>query len=140
VEYRTRDVIWRPMMISFAVGAVVSAAIALTLRSHWDLTAGVSLFGLLLAFSYARGFARSARWKWAVVWAMTAASLAVALLPSDVLGAIANGSWITRQVPARLVGAVWLIMTAFGAMLLISGGITFWLYLRQTKTLAANQE
>lgn len=140
VEYRTRDVVWRPMMISFAVSAVFSAAFALTFRSHWDLTGGVSLFGLLLAFSYARGFAKTARWKWLVVWAMAAASLAIALLPADVVGAIANGSWITRQVPAKLVGAVWLTMTVYGAMLLISGGVSFWLYLQQTKTLAANQE
>jgi hypothetical protein len=140
VQYRMNDIVWRPMMISFVASAVVSAGIAWSLRAHRDLSTLAPLAGLVLALSYARGFAQCARWKWAVVWLMAAASITIALLPADMIDAIADGSWLTAKIPARLIGTVWLTMTAYGLMLLVSGGISLWLYLRDTSAPSTEAE
>jgi hypothetical protein len=54
-------------------------------------------------------------------------------LPADLVGALAKGSWITPRFPARLVGAVQLTITFYGTVFLISGGMSFWLYLHHTQ-------
>ena len=51
-------------------------------------------------------------------------SVAIAVLPADRVGALANDS---------RVGAFLLTMMLYGAVLLVSGGISFWLYLRHTE-------
>jgi hypothetical protein len=139
VEYRTRDTIWKPMIISFAFSTIVSVVLFIRLKSHWDITTPLSLAGLVLAASYAHSFARTLRWKWVVAWAMAIVSIVIALLPADLIGAMANHSWITAYVPAKVVGALWLSMAAYGTMLLISGGISFWLYLQKTQAPAAEE-
>ena len=83
-----------------------------------------SLIGLLFAATYAYGFARTVRWKLAVAGVVALGSVAIAMLPPDLVGALANHSW---------AGAFMLIMTLYGAVLSISGGISFWLYLRHTE-------
>jgi hypothetical protein len=134
VEYRMRDTVWRPMIIGFSVSTLASIALIAALRSHWDMTTPVSLIlGLLFAASYAFGIARMARWKWAVVWAMALGSIVIALLPADLVGALADHSWVTARFPAKLVGAFLLSIMLYGTMLLISGGISFCLYLRHTQ-------
>jgi magnesium-transporting ATPase (P-type) len=138
VEYRKRDVVWRPMILSFILSVLASFTSFLLIRRHWNLTTPVSLFGLVLAATYAHRIARTARWKWAVVWTMSLVSIAIAILPANLIGAMANGSWIAARFPARLVGALWLTMTSFGTMLLVSGSISFWLYLHRTE--APSQE
>jgi len=139
VVYRTRDAVWRPMILSFIFSVLACLAIVIFLWLRWDLTTPVSLFGLVLAAGYAHRIARTVRWKWVVVWAMTIVSVAIALLPADLVGAIAKGSWITATVPAKLVGAAWLTLASYGTMLLISGGISFWLYLERTGAPAAEE-
>jgi hypothetical protein len=136
VRYRTMDTVWRPATIALIVSAPASVGLFIAIRSHWDLTTPASLIGLLLAASYAHGIARTVRWKWAVAWAMAAGSLVIAVLPADLVGAVANHSWITKQFPAKLVGAFLFTFTLYGTMLLVSGGISFWLYLRHTQPLA----
>ena len=133
VEYRAADTLWRPAIIALVISTLGSAGLFMATRSHWDLTTPASLIGLLLAASYAHGFARTVRWKWVVAAAMAAGSLVIAALPADLVGAVANHSWITRQFPPKLVGAFLLSFTLYGTMLLISGGISFWLYLRHTQ-------
>jgi hypothetical protein len=78
------------------------------------------LIGLLSAVSYAYAFARTVRWKWAIVWVLALGSVAIAVLPADVVGRSWQGAFI-------------LIMMLYGAVLLVSGGISFWLYLRYTE-------
>jgi hypothetical protein len=133
VEYRKRDTVWRPALIALGVSALLSMGMLVAIRSRWDMTTPASLLGLVLAASYAYGIARTARWKWAVVWAMAFGALAIAVLPADLAGALAQGSWVTRLFPAKLVGAFLLSMLLYGTMLSISGGISFWLYLRHTQ-------
>ena len=115
VEYRAHDTRWHAMM--FGSACAVSVSLLIGLRWHPDLTTLV--FGLFFAVGYARGVARTARWKWIVVWAMAFSSLIIAILPGDLIGALASRFWLS--------------MTLYGAMLLISGGGTFWLYLRHTQ-------
>jgi hypothetical protein len=133
VEYRKRDWLWRPMIIGAGVSTLVSAGLYIAIRKHWDMTMAVSLSGLVFAAGYAYGIARTVPWKWAVVWVMAAGSLVITALPAHVVGALAKNSWITRQFPAKLVGALLLTMALYGCLTLISGGISFWLYLRHTQ-------
>lgn len=124
VQYPKRDTLGRPAILGAVVAAAVSAGVAIALRRHWNLTTPASLMGLLFAASYAYGFARTVRWKWAVACVVALGSLAIAANPSDLVGSLADRSWR---------GAFMLVMTLYGAVLLISGGISFWLYLRHTE-------
>lgn len=133
VQYRRRDAVWRPIMFGLAVSFAFLILLFLTLRGHWDLTAPVTLVGLILAGTYGYQIARAVRWKWIVVWLMAAVSIVLAVLPAKVVGSMAQGSWITDKVPARIVGAATYTLLLNGVMVFISGGISFWLYLRKTK-------
>ena len=124
VQYRARDSRWRPAILGAVAGAAVAAGLSIALRRHWNLTTPAALFGLLFAATYAYGFARTVRWKWAAAGVVALGSVAIAVLPEDVMGAVANHSW---------QGAFVLTMTLYGAVLSISGGISFWLYLRHTE-------
>ena len=133
VEYRKRDTVWRPMFGGMVVSGLISMGLILAIRKHWDMTTPASLIGLLFAASYAYGVARTVRWKWAVVWAMAFGSLVIAVLPAELVGALANVSRVTAYVPAKVMGAFLLSMMLYGTLLLISGGVSFWLYLRHTR-------
>lgn len=63
---------------------------------------------------------------------MTVASLAIAFLPADVLGALGSDPSEAAD-RARLGGIILLSLMADGILLLISGGISFWLYLCHTQ-------
>jgi hypothetical protein len=128
VEYRKRDT-WLPMIMGGGISMLMVVALVLAIRSHWNLTTSVSLYGLLVAAGYAYRFARTVRWKWLVAWAMAFASLLIAVNPADLVESLADHSWI---------GALWLMFMLYGTMLLISGGISFGLYLRHTQ--APSQE
>lgn len=140
VEYRKRDTLWLPLIIGCGTSVPVSVGVYFAIRGKWSLTTPVSLIGLLFAASYAYGIARTVRWKWIAVGAMVIGSFAIATLPANVVGAVANHSWITRQLPAKMVGAALLSITLYGGITLISGGISFWLYLRHTKAPAQESE
>ena len=125
VQYRARDTRWRPAILGAVAGAAVSVGLFIALRRHWNLTTPAAFIGLLFAASYAHGFARTVRWKWAVAGVVALGSVVIAVLPADVVGALAGHS------PVR--GAFLLTFVLYGAALLISGGISFWLYLRHTQ-------
>ena len=133
VEYRKRDTLWRPLLIGFVFSSLAAIGLVTAIRSHWDLTTPAALGGLILAAAYARGFTGTVRWKWVMVCAMVIGSLVIAMLPADLVAAPANGSWLTATVPARIVGACFYSIVLYGAIFLISGGISFWLYLRHTQ-------
>ena len=132
VEYRRRN---RRLtgIIAVALGALVPVGLIIASRRHWDITTPASLIGLVFAAAYAYQIARPVRWKWVVVWAMALGSLVIAFLPADVLGALANDSSAGHPVGAILAGTTLLSLMIYGAMLLISGGISFWLYLSRTE-------
>ena len=130
VEYRKRDRVW-PTVFA-AVGAPASLALVmLAVRRHWDLTTGASLVGLLSAASYAYHFAREARWKWAVASAMAISSILIAILPGDLIGSLTGHSWLAVCLPSFML---------WGPLLLISGAISFWLYVRHTEAPAQDAQ
>jgi hypothetical protein len=129
VEYRKRDTVWRPMILGAVVSAALAAGLMVALRRHWNMPTPASLIGLLFAASYAYGIARTGmpQWKWAVAGVVALGSIVIAVLPADVVGAVGGGTSATYR------GAFLLTMMLYGAVLLISGGISFWLYLRHTE-------
>lgn len=131
VEYRKSNR-WRVAAIAalFSMLAVLGATVAA--RHHWDVTALGPLFGLVFAASYAYSLGRTARWKWIVGVAMALASLVMAFLPPSFFGALAADSWVTHPVRTKLVGILLLTLMSYGAMLLVSGGISLRYYLRHT--------
>ncbi len=133
VEYRRRQTLWLPLAIAVFVSIVAASALFTAIRRHWNLTTPASLFGLVLAAAYAHGIARTVRWKWVVVGVVAAGSLVITFLPVELVGAPADQSWITRDFRAQFVGAELLTLLLYGTALTISGGISFWLYLRHTQ-------
>jgi hypothetical protein len=139
VEYRKsrkRGVSWRGMILGAIVGSLLGTGFALVHRSHWGMTTLAALFGLVLAAGYAWRIARTVPWKWAVVAVMAICSVMIAMLPAGLVG---SQSW-SAMFPDNIKGA-WLLTFAFyGAILLISGGISFVLYLRNTHPAAEAAE
>jgi hypothetical protein len=132
VDYRPRDKHWIPMGIGAGVSALLGAGLYLAARRHWEIATPFSLLGLIVAASYIR-IARTVAWKWAIFGVMVAGALIIAALPADLLEAFANHNSPHPAVPARAVGAFWLTFALYGAAFLVSGGISFWLYLRHTQ-------
>lgn len=127
VEYRKHGTFWLPMVM--IIGALTTVGFCIALRRHWDLTTFVVLYGLLLTGGYAYGLARTVRWKWLVASAMAFISLLIAVFPRI---------WI--WLDPTWIGALWLSFMLYGALLLISGGISFWLYLRHTQAPAQEKQ
>jgi ABC-type xylose transport system permease subunit len=130
VEYRKRDRVG-PTILAVVAAPASLTLIMLAVRRHWDLTTGASLVGLLSAASYAYHFAREVRWKWAVASAMALGSILIAILPGDLIGSLNGLSWLALCLPSFML---------WGPLLLISGGISFWLYLRHTRPPAPEGE
>jgi hypothetical protein len=100
-------------------------------KLHWDTAALAALIGPGMAFVYARGFARTSPWKWGVAVAIALSSL-LALIPVDSVANLTGAP--ARLVPlARFAVVEMRLMAAFGAILAISGGVSFWLYIRHTQ-------
>jgi hypothetical protein len=139
VEYRRSS--RRPRgIIAAALGALVPVGLIIASRRHWDITTPASLIGLVFAAAYAYQIARPVRWKWVVVWAMALGSLVIAFLPADALAALANDSSAAHPVRAKLAWTTLLSLIIYGTMLLISGGLSFWLYLRHTEAPAQEDQ
>jgi hypothetical protein len=136
VEYKKRDTV-RAGAVAFVVSALVAMGLAIGIRthwgidSHWRLAAPTALFGLLFAASYAYGIARSVLWKWVVVGAIAICSFVIAMLPAELLGAMAGSG--TGGVSAPAIGAWLLSILSYAAILLTSGGLSFVFYLRHTQ-------
>ena len=127
VEYRRQQ---QTAAIAAALGALAAAGLGVVFRRHWDISMLASLAGLVFAAAYGYHFARAVRWKWVIAGAMAAASLAIAFLPADVLGALGSDSSAAHPDRAKLGGTILISLMVYGTMLLISGGISLWLYLR----------
>lgn len=140
VAYRKSDRMWRAMIIAFGVSCVASSGLAVAARRHWDGPALGALFGLFLAAAYAFGFARTVPWKWVVAAAMAAGSLAAVLLPASVIAAVGGDPRATYPASTGFAGTYLLSLLLYGGLLLISGGTSFWLYLRHTQPPALEGE
>jgi hypothetical protein len=134
VEYRKQ---WSTSAISGALAALMTVGLAVSFRRHWDISTLASLAGVVFAASYSYHFAGAVRWKWFIAGAIAVASLVTAFLPADFLGGLGSES-PAHPDRAKLLGTVLLSLLVWGALLLSSGGISLWLYLRHTQ--APDQE
>ncbi len=138
VAYRMHNIIWLAI-IAFVISALATVGLALAARSHRDIVVPVFFIGLFFAAGYAFGIARAGgvnalfRWKWAVVLAQVIGSLLIALHPEDLTAALSGGSSLPAWFSASSAGAFLLWLMLYGTLLLISGAISFWLYLRHTQ-------
>jgi len=145
VEYKKRNSIW-PAAIAFVTSALVAVGLAFAVRSHWGigshmgLTTPAALIGLVFAAAYAYGVARSVRWKWAVAGTIAICSVAIAMLPADLVGSMTGSTSAFGAISSASAGAWLLIITLYGVILLISGVISFVLYLRHTQPAAETAE
>ena len=135
VAYRRQDTLWRPLLVAFGCAVLASLGVV-AVQSGWSPRTLVSIFGLVLAVSYVNGIDRTVRWKWMVAFALALGSLVIAFFPAPWLSALVGDSWLAHRFPASVVGAILLSMALYGAIYLISGGISFWLYLRSTQAAA----
>lgn len=129
VEYRKPV---RAQAIGAVAGALATLGLAVGFRRNWDLSSLAVLAGLAFAGSCGYHFARAVRWKWIIAGAMAMASLAIGFAPRNFLSAMGSGAPTGRSGGDGLNGTVLLALLAYGVLLLISGGISFWLYLRRT--------
>lgn len=132
VEYRRRDRT-RYAILSGMISALIPLLVLAAQRRHWDLWTAAFFFGPALAGSYAYHIARAARWKWAAVGAIGIGSVVIAFVPANILAALAGISLDAHPVAARLIGILLLSFLTYGPIVLVSGGITFWLYLRSSQ-------
>lgn len=138
VAYRAQTRIWTAIIASVVSGLSV-AGLALAAGSRRDIAMPIFFVGLFFAAGYAFGIARSGgvnalfRWKWAVVVAQVIGSLAIALLPEDLTAALSGDSSFPAWLSAGSVGAFLLWLMLYGTLLLLSGAISLWLYLRHTQ-------
>lgn len=141
VEYRRQKTSW---WLAFTLGGVTAVAIwgldCFAARSHWDIdgshwgiTTPVALMGLVFVVFYVYWIARPVRWKWAVAAAMAVGSIMIAMLPASVVGAMVRSTSDVATAPEWVDGAFLLTFALYGAIFLISGGISFVLYLRHTQ-------
>jgi len=95
---------------------------------------------LVIAAGYAYGIAKVVPWKLAVAAAMAICSVAIAMLPQGVIGSMtANTTGFGALLPDS-VGALQLTFALYGVILMLSGGISFVLYLRHTQPAAETAE
>jgi len=123
VKYRKRDAVWVPMIVGAVVAVLFTVAAVTAIRSPGKHTFPAPLIGIGLAASYAYGIARAVPWKWLVAGVMASVSLLLAANPADLAESLAGHSW---------VGMFWLTFMACGVILLLSGAISLWLYVRHT--------
>ena len=120
VEYRNNA---RAHYLAGALAAALLAmVIGLASRRHWPPAGLAGIVGLLFATSSAFRSARTAPWKWVVVAMMAAVSLMALFLTADALQPLIGHS---------VLAALWLVFGVYGVLLLISGGISLVLYVRQ---------
>jgi hypothetical protein len=134
LEYRKRDQIWYALL-----GAAFVALFILlgTVARHWRsaIVPAAYLFGPAFVASYAYNIARAVRWKWVIAGAMALSSIFIAFVPADILAWLAGLSLAAYPVGARVAGILLLSFLVYGAILLVSGGITFRNYLKNTPVL-----
>lgn len=147
VEYRRRTSTRMSALVLGCATALLAAWVAtLATRSHWHIggphwgmTTPAALLGLLYAGAYAYKIAGEIRWKWAVAMAMAICSVVIAMLPASSVGVVAVNTSDFTTLPPNY--SAWMLtITVYGAIMFLSGGISFVLYLRHTQPAAETAE
>jgi putative Mn2+ efflux pump MntP len=110
VEYRKRKSAWLSALVLGCATALLAAWCAtFAARSHWNIGGPY--------------------------WAMAICSVVIAMLPTGVIGVVAGSTSDFTTLPANY--RAWILtITVYGAIMLISGGISFVLYMRHTQPAA----
>ncbi len=116
VEYRKRGAGWQLLNVGLGGLIVLCLVLLQAMESHLGIPNPDALLGLLISAAYAYGVARTIFWKWIPAWMMAASSVGIAILPGKLAGFQAYMLW-------SLIA---------GVVMLISGAVSFWLYLRNT--------
>ncbi len=133
VEYRKDVTFWRPLIIALCVSALASIALLAVVkgRVHVSATMPAAFFGLFYAAVYARNFAKGIRWKWIVAFLLGLGSLVIAMLPNELLTSLVADSWRSPKIPLGLMVTCLLTFSWIGVVLMVSGAVTFYQYVRQ---------
>lgn len=140
VSYRKPNLGWLGLI------GLISAALAcgltfLTVRRHEiDSTMLMTIVvGLLMSGSYAYGIARSVRWKWIIAVLLQLGAVVVALLPAWLTSAPFSRSWVAG-FNLKFVGSLFLYLTFYAVVLLLSGSVSLGIYLHDTRHDGAETE
>ena len=147
VAYRKRFPFWVALIYGIGAGTLLRVGGEFFERSHgeiarphWGITTPAALGGLLFAACYAYGYARTVRWKRAVAGVLVIGTVAIAMLPADALGALARNLWGHGGLEYRCDAMLFLSLMLYGSLMLISGGVSFVLYMRHTQPAAETAE
>ena len=126
VEYRRRNSVIAAVLAGVAAMGF-AAGVMLVRHLHWHITRPAAGFGLLFSVGYAIGMVRAgwAWWKLAVPAVLAVGAGAIAVLPENVIGPVDD--WFD------------VVLGFFGALSLLSGAISFVLYIRHTQAEAREQ-
>jgi hypothetical protein len=141
VEYRKlKSTRLSALVLGCAMALLTALGLYFAARLHWEiggsrwgLTTPVALVGLVFVVFYVLHMVSAVRWKLAAAAAMAVCSVAIAMLPAGVVGAVAGSRSAVATLDERSSGAWLLTIWLYGAILLTSGGISFMLYLRHTQ-------
>ncbi len=126
VAYRRRFYVWAMV----AASVLAALFVFLLSRGHVNYAA---LVGLAVVPGYVYRVVRMDQWKWVVAVALAAGSLAIASAPQWLR--VASG-----MDPSELGGSIVLTLFFYGGVFLVSGAISFYLYLRRTQPPALEAE
>ena len=147
VEYRKPLPFWAALILIIGLGTLLNVGEKYLERwhgeiesPHWGVTTPAALGGLLFAAFYAYGYARTVRWKRGVAGTMVIGVVAIAMLPADALGALARNLWGHGGLEYRCDAMLFLSLMLYGSLMLISGGVSFVLYMRHTQPAAETAE
>jgi multisubunit Na+/H+ antiporter MnhE subunit len=135
VQYRAvKKSRWPSYVMIALVCSITSYGGFAAMGRHLNLAQVGVLAGLALAIEYLPR-ARAAGWKWAVWAFLVAGAIGVGILPGAFVDAVGSNVVVNRLLPARLVGALLLVMLFDGVILLLSGAISFVLFVARTSAL-----
>lgn len=132
VAYRKQH-LRRTVILSFCAGALAPLVFATAARSHWHFAAVPLIFGLAMTATVLR-LTKPAPWKWIIAGATLIATGVTAFLPAEFFAALIDDSDMAKH-PAltQMIGGSLLCSAVYGAIFLISGSISLWLYLHNTQ-------
>jgi hypothetical protein len=141
VSYRKPGLGWLGL-IGCIAAAVACGLTFLTVRRHEvDSTVLVMIgVGLFLTASYAYGIARQVRWKWIVAVLLMLGAVIVALLPAWLTSAPFSQTWFAAAFNPRFFGSLFLYLTFYALVLLLSGAVSLGIYLHDTRIDGAETE
>jgi hypothetical protein len=132
---------WVALGAIMVVSALLSAVFALmALRRFSGGPALVGCGGALLAVVFATGIGKLPPWKRWVAAILGLGSLAIALMPSDLLASVYKGVTIPKMLSPSLLGALFLEGLWMGVVFLTSGLITLRQYIRGTRPMEPGSE